>query len=418
MPAALPPLAVRPVDLDDDAALDAYLASVGLVFSAPWVSTPERREVRRRTARGQRLTAAFDGDDLVGTYRSWDWQLTVPGGGSVTADAISSVTVLPTHRRRGALTALITADLAAARARGVPAAVLIASEATIYGRFGFGPATQTATWVLDVRSARLRPGVPRGGSLRVGSLADLRREGPAIFEAARGPAATDRSAGWWDVACGITSWPDEPRHPQGVVLHRDERGTAQGYLVYGWQDHWADDRVSRAVATVHDFQAATPAAYAALWEYLATLDLYATVRAENRPVDEALPWLLTDARAALRSTTADMLWTRILDPVAALTGRRYEVSGHAVLAVTDPLGHAAATLDLRVDPTGTATATPTAAPPDLTVPVDVLSAIWLGGGDLPAAAAAGLVVQHRAGAVDELARTFRTLRAPWTGTSF
>jgi hypothetical protein len=66
---------------------------------------------------------------------------------------------------------------------------------------------------------------------------------------------------------------------------------------------------------------------------------------------------------------------------------------------------------------GTAVAAP-GAEPDLTVPVDVLSSIYLGAGDLSAAAVAGRVAQHVPGAVDRVARLLRTTRAPWTGTWF
>jgi predicted acetyltransferase len=410
-------LALRRIDPDDDATLDTWFANQVQVFTAPWVPTAERRDFRREVLRAQRLTGAFDGDRLVGTYRSWDWTLTVPGG-SVTADAVSSVTVLPTHRRRGALTALITADLALARERGVAAAVLIASETPIYGRYGFGPATECAGWEVDVRSARLRPGVPRDGTLEIVTLAGLRPIAPAVFEAARGAGATDRDPAWWDVLCEITPMPGEPRRPQAAVVHRDGGGAPQGYLIYSWKDHWDHGRVSRTVATVHDFQAATPSAYAALWGFLVELDLVATVRAENRPIDEPLPWLLTDARAARRTGTTDMLWARVLDPVAALTARRYAVPGRVVLEIADPAGHAAGTFALQIGTDGVAAVAPTARPADLTLGVDVLSAVWLGGGDLRAATAAGRAVPHRAGAVEQVATMFRTVGAPWTGTWF
>ena len=51
---------------------------------------------------------------------------------------ISDVTVSPAHRRRGLLRRMMVDDLAQATA---PVAALTVSEASIYGRFGFGPAT-------------------------------------------------------------------------------------------------------------------------------------------------------------------------------------------------------------------------------------------------------------------------------------
>ncbi|NTW39068.1 MAG: GNAT family N-acetyltransferase [Cellulomonadaceae bacterium] len=417
MPHDLPPLTFRPVDLEDDAELDAYMANTAMVFTSPVVHGPEMREFRRPTYRTQRLTAAFDHDALVATYRSWDWQVTVPGGATVTADAVSTVTVRPTHRRRGALTGLITADLAAAKARGVPAAVLVASEASIYGRYGFGVATRSATWDVDVRSAKVGAGVPRVGTVEVVDLAAVRQVAPVVFEASRRPGATDRSEEWWDVLLRVTPWPGDKPDPAVVALYRDGDGTPRGYAVYSWKDDWADRR-SHTVVTLLDLQAATGEAYAGLWRFLTELDLVATVRGADRPVDEELPHLLVDARAARASTIVDLLWARVLDPVAALSARTYESPGAAVLEVTDPLGHAAGRFALVVDGTGAARVGPTDSAVDVTLGVDVLSSLWLGGGDLHAAAVAGRVVEHAAGAVANLDRLMRTSRAPWTGTWF
>jgi predicted acetyltransferase len=411
------PLTLRSLDPDDATTLDSFLTQTATVFTAPFRHTPQRREALRPKLHGQRLAGMFDGDRLVGTYRSWDWNVTVPGGSAVRADAVSSVTVLPTHRRRGVLRGLILPDLADAHARGVPLAVLIASEAPIYGRFGFGPAVETATWEVDLAKARLAPEVPRAGSVEMVPLRDLRDVAPRLFEAARRPGATDRSAHWWDVECQITPIPGEDPEPRAGVVHRATDGTATGYLIYGWKDDWPD-RVCRTVASVRDLQATTAEAYAALWGFLLGLDLVARVRADDRPVDEALPWLLTDPRAARRTATCDLLWVRVLDPVAALAARRYESAGHVVLELTDPQGYATGRFALDVDGDGVGRAVPTGADPDLTLGVDVLGSLYLGAGDLSAAAAAGRVVQHRAGGVARVARLLRTTRAPWTGTWF
>jgi predicted acetyltransferase len=410
-------LTFREIDPDDTDTLDRWMSTVNMVFTAPFLHTPQRREFRRPVFAKQRLSAAFDRDALVATFRSWDWQLTVPGCGSVTTNAVSSVTVLPTHRRRGALTGLLRADLDAAAARGVTAAVLVASETGIYGRFGFGPATEAASWSLDLGSARVAPGVPRGGSLEIVSAQTLRALAPTIFEAARCPGQPDRSDWWWDVALEITPWPGDQPRALGCLLHRDPDGVPQGFVVYSWKDHW-QDRICRSTATVLDLHAATPEAYAALWGYLAELDLIATVIAEDRPVDEPLPWLLSEARAARRSATSDFLWARLLDPVAALSARRYESAGEVVFEVTDPLGYAGGRYALEVGPDGSGRCLPTSADAEVALPVDVLSTVWLGAGDLRAAAIAGRAIEQAPGALARLARLLRTTVAPWTGTWF
>src|SRR6266568_2816148 len=96
-----------------------------------------------------RTLAAMDGQRVVGTLYSFAAPLTLPGGAQVPTDAIAAVSVLPSHRRRGLLTQLMHADLRAAYDRGDVAAILYPSEYPIYGRFGFGPATERADYTLD-----------------------------------------------------------------------------------------------------------------------------------------------------------------------------------------------------------------------------------------------------------------------------
>ena len=152
-----------------------------------------------------RFVAATDGADVVGTYRSWDTHVTAPGGAGVSADAVSSVAVLPTHRRRGLLRRMITEDLELARERGLPLAVLIAAEAPIYGRNGFGPATETSRWTVDGRTARIAPGIRTGGTVRVVEEPELRRLAPAIHEAGRRPGEIDHRELWRTAPSASTS---------------------------------------------------------------------------------------------------------------------------------------------------------------------------------------------------------------------
>jgi predicted acetyltransferase len=85
------------------------------------------------------MLAAYDGDQVVGVSCEVPFTMTLPGG-STTALGLSWVSVETTHRRRGILRRLVDHQLRAAAGRGVPVVVLTASEATIYGRFGFGVA--------------------------------------------------------------------------------------------------------------------------------------------------------------------------------------------------------------------------------------------------------------------------------------
>jgi predicted N-acetyltransferase YhbS len=99
-----------------------------------------------------RLHAAFEGPEPVGGAGAFSFELTVPGG-RVPAAGVTVVGVMPTHRRRGMLTAMMRAQLEDVHRRGEPVAVLWASEGPIYGRFGYGPASQCGSIRSSARTA-------------------------------------------------------------------------------------------------------------------------------------------------------------------------------------------------------------------------------------------------------------------------
>ena len=402
------------VDLDGPL-FGPWRRAIATVFldAHPDDATIERR--RRLDDPADRRTAVLAGDRVVGTYASWASHVTASGGAAVAADAVSAVAVLPTHRRRGILNRMITSDLAAARERGDAVAVLIAAEAPIYGRYGFGAATETARWSVDVRAAELSPHLVHEGTVEIVPEADVRSTVPVVFEAARRPGAIDHPARWWDRMVGLTGQPDHKARTW--LVHRSPAGGPDGYAAWRVEESWVDREI-RTVVHVELFQAATPAAYTGLWSVLTSLDIVARLDAAELAVDEALPWLLTDCRAARQAARQDHQWSRLLDPAAALTARTYEQAGTAVIEVVDPQGLAAGTYRLEADAAGAGACAPTRESPELTLPVDVLSSLWLGGGDVAAVTLAGRVDEHVPGAVHGLGRLLRTTRAPWTPTWF
>ena len=84
------------------------------------------------------------------------------------------VGVLPTHRRRGLLSGLMTRQLADVRAEGRPVAALWASEGGIYGRYGYA----SAAWALNVTLPR---GVPLLARAAAGGVEERR---PGALQAA------------------------------------------------------------------------------------------------------------------------------------------------------------------------------------------------------------------------------------------
>lgn len=403
---------VRTIRDDEFVAWTAAVQSVFFESSPPGPAAEARRPHTDLT----RVWAAFDGDRIVGTLRSLAIELTVPGCARLAVDAVTAVTVRPTHRRRGILTRMIAADLEAAVDRDEALSILIASEYPIYGRFGYGPATEQVTWTLDSREATFR--APASGSVEQMEPAAARPIVADIFERhrRRQPGEITRRPIRWDVDLGLERPPDLPPFKGWIAVHRDDAGEPDAYAVYTVDDAW-EDRRPNATLTAVDLHALSAPAYAAIWRYLAEVDLIARVKAENRRATEPLPFLLVDGRAARQTLRADLLWTRLLDVERALAARTYEREGRVVIETVDPLGFASGRFALDAGD-GRAACRRTTESADLTVGIDALGAAYLGGTSLRRLAHGGGIDEHRPGAIDLADGLLRTAAEPWCTTWF
>jgi predicted acetyltransferase len=365
-----------------------------------------------------RTWAAFDDGRMCGTYRSWATELTVPGGKRLPAAAVSAVTVLPTHRRRGILRAMVEAEHEATRQRAEAFGLLYAAEYPIYGRFGYGPGVREATLTLDTR----KTGFHADASGRV-ELAKADAETAAaikgVFEAwrLRQPGEIRRRDYRWeyDLALRESAW--GPPWKGFVALHRDPAGSVDGYARFHADDKW-EQRQPGLTVTIDELHALDDAAYLSLWRFLAEMDWAAKIKAERRIPSERLPWLLTNARALDVSDVGDGMWVRIFDVARALEARTYERAGSIVIEVIDGEAPGGCTrVRLDAGPSG-ATCVTTDGSADLTLDIAALGAAYLGGPSLRDAGFAFGVEEHRAGALADADALFRTLDEPWCSTFF
>ena len=116
-------------------------------FGAP-LPTDEELAVSREITEFDRTLAFFEGPEIVATAGIFSYEMTVPGG-ALPCAGVTRVSVLSTHRRRGLLTGMMRRQLDDMHQRGEPLAALYASEAPIYGRFGYGLATYQAAVEID-----------------------------------------------------------------------------------------------------------------------------------------------------------------------------------------------------------------------------------------------------------------------------
>jgi predicted acetyltransferase len=367
--------------------------------------------------------AGAEPNSPVATVRSWAMDLTVPGGSTMPAWAISGVTVAPTHRRRGVARALLSAELRTARRAGLAMAMLTVSEATIYGRFGFGPAAYQAHYSIDTTRARWAgPATP--GRVHLVEAASLLDDAPGVFERSRGssPGEVDRRGHLWRRILGLYPLSEgEQKGEVRAVRYDDESGRVQGFAIYKFV-HEANVYPGRL--ELADLVAATDDASAALWRYLLEMDLIHEIRAPLRSVSEPVSRQLSDYRAVRKTDERDHLWLRILDVRAVLEQRTYSAPGTFLLTVSDDLEFAAGEFLVAIQADGRATvseASTSEAFPDaarLALPAADLAAVYLGGTSAVTLARAGRVTEQTTDAAARLDASFHSPHIPRLSTWF
>ncbi|TFV57755.1 GNAT family N-acetyltransferase [Geodermatophilus sp. DF01-2] len=367
-----------------------------------------------------RSLGLWEGDRVVATSGVYSRELTVPGA-VVPCAGVTWVSVAPTHRRRGVLTAVMRRQLTELHEQErEPVAALWASESSIYGRFGYAPATERGNLSGDVARLALRPGVDLGaGRVDQVGVDDYRAAVVGLHDRVRRfvPGNLARDARWWDR--GLRDEPGERRGAteRRFLLHTEPDGAVTGYAAYRVRAEWTDDGQPDGTVVVEEVRSLTTPAYAALWRFLLSLDLVRTVKAPTASPDDPLRHLLAEPRA-LRSAPYDALWVRLVDVGRALAARRYPAPIDLVIEVRDAFcpwndgrwrltGHPAGGHCGRTD-----------RDPDLVADVEALGAAYLGGVSLATLQAAGRVTEVSPGAVTLAATSFRWPVTPWCPDEF
>ena len=407
-------LGMQLVDTGDTAQYETWVQVANRGFHGSPLNE-DQSTVMREAMATRRTTGVYDGEEPVGTVNAFPSPVTVPGGAQLPAWAISMVTVAPTHRRRGIARELLESELRAAKELGIPMAMLTVSESTIYGRFGFAPAVMASNLTISTRRAKF-VGAATGG-VRFTSIDDLRPLVDGLYARWRtmSPGEMEVWPRRWDQILGkVHDGKNDPtKHPRAVRFD-DANGELQGFAVYKVTENEADFPAS--TAEILYLMAATPDAYAALWRFLLELDLVATVTAHLRPVDEPVRWQVNDFRA-VTVETYDHLWLRILDVKAVLEAREYYAPASLVLEITDALGHAAGTFSFTTHE-GSTVVEPVETTPALTLSINELSALYLGGVSATTLRTAGRIVEHEKGATAKLDAAFHSPATPWLSVWF
>ncbi len=354
-------VSIRPAVSDD---LDALIQRDLQAFSGTF--TAEERTTWRELLDLERFRVAYDGSDLVAAAGSHELELTLPGGAVVPLGGTTWVSVAPTHRRRGIVRRLMDEVHADIDERGEPVAGLIASEGSIYERFGYGVATRWRVVDMDTRDATVDD--PPDDPLRLVAPADHIDDLYERFDRYRVncPGEVSQSRAWLAMRVAQLKQPF-------CALHED------GYALWTIDADWGEAEPAHTLR-LFDLVAVTPEAHASLWNLVLSVDLVRTVVA--RPpvrLDDRLPYLLSDQRAVRTKGVHDFLWLRPSRVGELLAARRYRVDDEMVVEVVDhEVGADVERWRVSGGPDG-AVCEPTGAEPDLSMSRAAMGSMLLGG---------------------------------------
>lgn len=329
-------------------------------------------------------------------------------GRDIACGGVTAVSTLPTHRRRGYLRALMVRAFAAMRARGQPVAMLWASMAAIYQRFGYGVAFTQYIAEFDPRLLHFVDEVPVPGRMRLLSPEEVVARVRGAYERFAAPRTPmlRRDEAWWR----RTLHPWRPNAPPPLCAAYEEGGEVLGFTVYEVEERPAE-RPGPTQRLNAIWLWLTPAAHRALVRYFLDHDLAVSVRVHRLPVDDPLPLYVQEPRL-LNLWARDGSMLRVVDLVPALEGRGYDADGRLTFALHDELcPWNSGTWELVVEG-GTGRLRPTAGEPGLCLTPRALAVLASGHHSASALARAGLVAATDAHALATADALFRTGHAP------
>lgn len=277
-----------------------------------------------------------DGDEALGGCASYEIDVTMPGGRTVSAAALTAVGIDPTKVGRGGLRAMMLEHLRLSRERGHSVSILNASESSIYRQFGYGQATEMATYRIDsIRAGLLEP-LDDPGSIEL--VTDLPAALDSFDAAYRSVAAVlpgtgSRSRPWWEIVLGKKpGWQGGGKDRLGL-LHRNAAGALDGYAIY--QKKPQPDWINADRILVHELLAADPVAERRLFEFVTKIPLARSVEWTHAPVDPGLRHHLFDPRQLQMTDHHDLLWLRPVDVPRLLERRSYSADGCVRIRILD-----------------------------------------------------------------------------------
>jgi predicted acetyltransferase len=364
---------------------------------------------------------AFEDGRLATAFASWPLTMRYNGIG-IPVGGVTTVGTFPVYRRRGHLRRIMTTYFEQLYEKGErPIAILYASMAAIYQRYGYAIVSTQCRYNVEPRYLQFAVHKPVIGSFReLGDdefpvLVDLYRR----FREER-TGYLHRGRPMWDA--NVLAPP-----PAGHFLHRvvyEENGEPLGYVIYTLRPGTGPLPSGQTLTLpsgqtlfLRDLIWLTVPAYQAVWEYFTSMDLVASIVWSMVPVDDPLPHLMLEPRM-LHRTSGDGLLGRIVAVEKALPQRPYDEEGILTFEIKDDLcswNQGRWKLEASTDGSSISR---TSDDPQVTMPVSTLAMLVFGQLSASEAARMGRLDVGDPGALSIWDRVMRTKYRPACADSF
>lgn len=359
----------------------------------------------------------FEDDRLAAVHGSWPLTMRF-NGKAVPISGVTTVATNASDRGLGHLRRLVEHHFNELHEAGErPLAVLYASQAEIYQRFGYGIVSTHHRYRIEPRYLRFSEPLEIPGRIRevdrdrdFGLIVDLYRQ----YREER-TGLLHRGRPMWDA--GVLA-PVKAKDDTKQVVVYEEGGEALGYCIYTT----GPDPESRhpepgQKLIVHDLVALTPVAYQAFWRHFSGYQLVRFITWGQVAQDDPLPHLLLEPRM-LRDTGSDGLLARIVDLPASVAAREYDNRARLSVDLIDnlcPWNNGA--WSIEVGPEGAEVA-PLSGEPDLSMSIGTFAMLLFGQISATRAARAGRIGVHDGQALPRWDAALATRYAPFCADRF
>ncbi|MBW7459144.1 GNAT family N-acetyltransferase, partial [Paenibacillus sepulcri] len=286
---------------------DDFDASVDLSqYAFQYSVTAEQREERRSRFKPEQVWGIFDHDKLEAQLTVIPLQLYIQGR-VFEMGGIAGVSSWPEHRRRGNVALLIRHALLQMREKGRSISCLAPFSFGFYRKYGWETYTDYKKYTIETALFPQRVQVEGRVSLEDADIPLLSR----LYEAyaSRYNGTLQRSEQWWKDS--VLS-----RKKGYTAVYYRADGEAAGYLLY---------EIGQRVLTIHEMVYENEQGRQALWTYLASHDSMVEKAVLNAPMDDALPFLLSNPR--IGQEIVPYFMARIVDTATFVKQYAFGASG-------------------------------------------------------------------------------------------